>query len=341
MGYGRKIYEAAAAEMERRRLLAEGDAERRRSDFYAQYPEARRLREAMAQNAAGAAKAVVAGGDARRELEKLRQRAGELNRQYDGLLRQAGLTREDLAPRYACAQCRDTGFVDGRLCGCFKALQRRLAYERLNLEAPLDQCTFDTFSLEYYQEDSQAAQQMGSILRVCRQYADNFRPGSPSWLFKGGTGLGKTHLSLAIAGKVLEKGYGVIYGSAQTFAVALERERFLRREEGDPDDTHAQLIGCDLLILDDLGTEIASDYVAAGLYDVVNARMLAGRPTIISTNLDMKALEKRYSERFASRITGYYNKLEFLGGDVRVAKRRRRSAHRDAPSPQNGKRPPS
>ncbi len=325
MGYGKKIYEKAAAQLERRRQAAESAAGQESERFYNLCPEARGLREAMAANAAGAARALLKGGNVREELEKLRARAGELNAQYDKLLAQNGLSRQDVTPRYSCALCKDTGFVDGRMCSCLKQLQRSLAYEALSMDVPLESCTFDTFSLEYCGDDPQARRQMENILNACKSYAQRFRANSPSLLFKGGTGLGKTHLSLAIAGAVIEKGFGVIYGSAQSFAVALEKERFEKRDPADPGDSHSQLLSCDLLILDDLGTEFPSAYVNAALYDVVNTRMLAERPTIISTNLSMKELEDRYSERFASRIAGYYGKLEFLGNDVRVEMRKRKA----------------
>lgn len=328
MGYGKKIYEEARAELERRRQKAEAEAEEKRFAFYQRFPQAGALREAMAKNAAGAAKAVVRGGDVRAEIQRLQERAGQLNAEYDRLLQEAGLSREDISPRYTCPACKDTGLVDGRMCSCFSKLQRRLAYEKLSMDVPLEKCTFSSFSLSYYQEDPRAYQQMENILAACKNYAERFRKNSPSLLFKGGTGLGKTHLSLAIAGTVIEKGYGVIYGSAQNFAVSLEKERFDRRDDGDFGDTHSQLLSCDLLILDDLGTEFPSAYVNAALYDIVNSRMLADKPTIISTNLSMKELEERYSERFASRITGYYGKLEFLGSDIRIEKRKQKHSGR-------------
>ncbi len=326
MGYGKKIYEEARAELERRRQRAEAEARERLEDFYSRCPKARTIREEIASNAAGAAKTVLRGGNVRAEMEKLRSRAAELNREYDGLLAQNGLSRRDVTPQYSCPYCQDAGFTDGRMCSCLKQLQRSLAYEKLSMNVPLERSTFEAFSLDYYRDDDRAYRQMENILRVCRSYAEKFRADSPSLLFKGGTGLGKTHLSLAIAGEVIQKGFGVIYGSAQSFAVALEKERFDRRDPEDLGDTHSQLLACDLLILDDLGTEFSSSYVNAALYDVVNARMLAEKPTIISTNLSMKEMEERYSERFASRIAGYYGKLEFLGGDVRVEMRKRKAA---------------
>ncbi len=326
MGYGKKIYDEAMARLEGRRRQAEAQAGQRLEAFYRQCPQAREVKGQMGSNAAKAAKAVLQGGDVRAELEKLRDRGVALQNEYEALLAGHGLSLASVSPQYACQACRDTGFVDGRMCGCLRQLQRALAYEGLSMRVPLGKSTFENFSLDYYQDDPRACQQMGNVLRVCKDYAARFRGDSSSLLFKGGTGLGKTHLSLAIAGQAIEKGFGVIYGSAQSFAVALEKERFDRPSPDGPGDANSQLVGCDLLILDDLGTEFPSQYVAAALYNVVNSRMLAAKPTIISTNLSMKDLEDRYSERFASRISGYYGKLEFIGTDVRVQMQQRRQA---------------
>ncbi len=324
MGYERKIYEEASAELERRRQIAEGAAREKREAFYARCPEAEAIQEAIASNAAGAAKAVISGGNVREELEKLKSRASKLSEKYDGLLKKEGLTRQDITPRYTCEICSDTGIHDGKMCSCFKELQKSIAYRNLSMDVPLEKSTFASFSLDYYQNDERAYRQMEMIFHSCKSYAERFRSTSPSLLFKGGTGLGKTHLSLAIAGEVIKKGFGVIYGSAQSFALSLEKERFDRRDPSDLSDTQGQLVSCDLLILDDLGTEFPSAYVNAALYDVLNTRMLARKPTIISTNLSLAELEKRYSERFASRISGYYGKYEFLGRDVRIEQQKSR-----------------
>ena len=230
MGYDKKVSDAARAELERRRLLAETTASANQERFFAQCPRAREVRSQMASNAAGAAKAVVLGGSVREELEKRKAKGLALSREYEELLASAGLSREDLEPRYACPDCKDTGYVNGRMCQCLKQLRRAEAYQQLSSDLPLEKCRFDNFLLDYYQPGSRAYTQMEGVLRACRKFAQNFRADSPSILFKGGTGLGKTHLSLAIANVVIEKGFGVVYGSTQSFAVALERERFGREE---------------------------------------------------------------------------------------------------------------
>lgn len=324
MGYGNKTYQAACQELEQRKRQAEEQAELGRERFYELCPRAKEIREEMAQNAAGAAKAVLAGGDVRAEITQMKERGLALKAEFSQLLEQHHFTEADVTPQYQCLLCRDTGFVDGRMCSCLKNLQRRIAYEKLSMSVPLENCTFESFSLDYFKDDDKTRRQMEKVFRACQSYGEKFRADSPSLLFKGGTGLGKTHLSLAIAGKAIEKGFGVIYGSAQTFAVALERERF-DRDMPEDGDTNAQLIECDLLILDDLGTEFPSAYVNAALYNIVNNRMLADKPTIISTNLSLKELEERYSQRFASRVTGYYGKLDFVGRDVRIQKRLRKT----------------
>lgn len=321
MGYGKHIYDLASAELEARRLRAEEAAYANQQRFYAKCPQAEELKYRMAAEAARAAKIVLGGGNVREELTALKERNLRTQQQYRELLRANGLSEKAVLPQYTCSNCKDTGFVDGKMCSCLKELQRKLAYEQLSRSTPLHSCTFENFSLEYYRGNELAYRQMERTLTACRGYAERFHPHSKSILFRGGTGLGKTHLSLAIANKVLEKGYGVVYGSTQNFAVSLEKERFDRIDPEDAGDTNSQLISCDLLILDDLGTEFSSSYVTAALYNVINTRLQSDRPTIISTNLSFKELETRYSERLASRIIGDYAMFEFIGKDVRAQKR--------------------
>ncbi len=330
MGYDKKVADLARAELENRRLRAEGEAQARLEAFHAQCPQALELKHQLASRAAGIARAVMGGGNVRAHLKKLEEESLAISGEYDRLLAGAGLSRRDVTPQYTCPQCRDTGFVDGKMCGCYKQLRRSIAYRQLSENLPLDKSTFASFSLDYYQEDPQALRQMTQVLNTCRSYAQRFRANSSSLLFRGATGLGKTHLSLAIANEAIEKGFGVVYGSAQGFAVALEKERFDREDSG----TGEKLKTCDLLILDDLGTEFASGYVNAALYDILNTRMLGDRPTIVSTNLGFKELEDRYSPRFASRIVGYYGMLEFKGQDVRVQRQLNQSARKGgSPTP--------
>lgn len=320
MGYGKSVYQAAVNELEQRRQKAELSAAENLQAFYGKCRRAEEITAEKASFSAKIAKAVLSGGNAKESLEKLKKQNLALQEEFRALLSQYGFSDEDIAPRYTCAACSDTGFIDGKMCTCLKHLQRAIAYEKLSMNAPLKKCTFDTFSLSYYKDQNRT--HMQRTFDFCKRYADRFTGHSPSLLFRGRTGLGKTHLSLAIANVVIEKGYGVIYGSAQNFAVALEKERFDRTDT--ITDTNSQLLACDFLIIDDLGTEFSSSYVTAALYNIVNTRLLADKPTIISTNLTLKELETKYSERLASRIIGQYGTFEFVGSDVRYQKRRER-----------------
>ncbi|ANU53191.1 ATP-binding protein [Acutalibacter muris] len=317
MSYDKTIAQAARTELERRRSQAEKTARQNLEGFLSNCPRAKEISRELAKNSAGAARAVLSGGNVHEELEQRKKLGLALREEYEELLKAHGLTRHDIEPRYSCSECRDTGFVDGRMCGCHRALRRSIAYRQLSAGLPLEQCTFQSFLLDYYEGDPAAKKRMKEILDTCRKYAENLRPRSSNLLFWGGTGLGKTHLSLAIANAAIEKGFGVVYGSAQKFALAIEKERFSRE---DSVGTANSLKECDLLILDDLGVEFSSPYSDAAIYDVVNERLMAERPTIISTNLDPSGLEKRYGERFASRIVGGYALMRFKGRDVRVQK---------------------
>lgn len=318
MGFSKKIYRAAVAEIAKRKSNAEAMADESLAKFYHLCPRAEEINRERAAKSAAIVKVVLAGGDVRTGLTELKKQSMALKTEYDALLAKHGLSEADVLPQYTCPKCEDTGFVDGKMCICLKSLQRDIAYRELSTELPLSASTFDSFSLDYYKNpsDREAAERM---ISYCIKYAESFNAHSRSLLFLGATGLGKTHVSLAIANEAVSKGYGVIYGSTQSFAVSIERERFDRDVEND---TVSQLTDCDLLIIDDLGTEFPSAYVNAAIYDIVNTRLLSNRPTIISTNLSLRELEKSYSERFVSRIVGNFTAFEFKGNDIRKEKRR-------------------
>ncbi|HIS69510.1 MAG TPA: ATP-binding protein [Candidatus Gallacutalibacter stercoravium] len=326
MSYSKAVYEAATNILTQRRREAQAGAEQRRRDLYARFPRAEEIERELSSTAVRAARSVLNHGNVAQELRQLKESNLALQRELAGLLQSANLPQDYLEPHFACAACKDTGYIDGRMCACLRQLLRNEAYRRLNALSPLSLSTFDNFSLEYYdtaplrEGAASPRRRMEDILGYCQRYAQSFSPASPNLLLQGATGLGKTHLSLAIANAAIEKGFGVVYGSTQNIVSKLEKERFGRGAEED-EDSEAHLISCDLLILDDLGTEFTTSFSTAAVYNCINSRIMAGRPTIISTNLSMRELEKSYSERFVSRIMGHYVRLEFLGRDVRQRRR--------------------
>lgn len=325
MGYSRQVYMEAENELNRRHSEAVGCAQQRLDDFYAVCPEAEDVRRRIASTASQAAKAVLRGTDVRASLEALKAENLGLQRRFAELLAEHGFARADIEPQYVCPKCEDTGYVDGRMCACHRALLRQIAYENLNRISPLTLSTFEDFSLDYYSDAPVEGrrsdrEQMRYILDYCKRYAEGFSAKSGNLFFTGATGLGKTHLSLAIASAAIDKGFGVVYGTAQNFAVSLERERFSRADENGGD-TLELLNECDLLILDDLGMEISSSYITAMIYNIIDTRIMLAKPTIISSNLSMQELEKRYNERFVSRVLGFYDRMPFRGKDIRAKRK--------------------
>ena len=238
------------------------------------------------------------------------------------ILKSVNLPEDYLELNYRCKKCSDEGYVDGIMCDCMKKMMKKEVYNELNKMSPLELSSFENFSLDFYSDTPQPnseltpKKRMAKILEFCKKYASQFKKNSPSLLMTGSTGLGKTHLSLAIAKEVIEKGFGVIYGSAQNIISKMEKEKF-RGYQNSSDETERHYIDCDLLIIDDLGTEYLTSFSSAAIYNIVNSRIMMNKPTIISTNLSMKELEKNYSQRMVSRIIGNNIRLEFLGSDIR------------------------
>lgn len=249
----------------------------------------------------------------------------EITARQKALLLENGFSADHLQPRFVCPLCKDTGRMNGKICSCVQELLKKYRREEINSASPLSLCTFESFSLQYYstEEDPRShlipREHMADIAEYCRDYADNFGPGSPSVMMMGSAGLGKTHLALAIAGKVLEKGADVLYVSAQNAFSQIENEKFADRENG----FLQALLHAELLIVDDLGTEFLSPFILAELYDLVNTRMLRRLPTIYTTNMNSaKAIAARYTEKIASRLFGGCQLLHFFGPDIRMEQNR-------------------
>ncbi len=217
------------------------------------------------------------------------------------MLTENGYPENYLDISYNCNKCQDTGYSGGEFCECFKKLCGSLSASELNKNAQLKLSSFDTFSLSYYKGEDYFT--MERILNFAKRYSENFSPASESILMFGKTGLGKTHLSLAIANRVLEKGYSVIYDSIINILRNIEREHFSREHSSEMLNL---VMESELLILDDLGTEYETPFYNATVYNIINTRLNSGRPTIISTNLDYAGIRRRYDERVVSRITAVY-----------------------------------
>lgn len=219
-----------------------------------------------------------------------------------------------------CNTCRDTGYVNGKICDCIHTAAKNLLIADLSASLPLQNCRFENFDLNYYQntdvDGANPRKRMTAILKLCKEYVISFNPkGSESLLFMGDTGLGKTHLTLAITYELLNRGFDVIYGAAYNLFSEMETEHF----SGHTNTKYNAAINCDLLVIDDLGGEFVSPYIQSLLYNIINTRDLSGKPTIINTNLAMGDIAARYTPRVASRLIKYTAK-KFIGSDIRQLK---------------------
>lgn len=319
MAYSREIYESAMAELNRRRVEARTRAAALRDRMIAKHPRLSDIEREMASASMQVARAVLDGGNVTATVNRIRERNLALQQEMADILQGEGCSVPNFSPQYACPACEDTGYADGHVCDCLANLLKEEACRRLSDMAHMKLTSMDELQLKYYPDtpDAQGSmtvrERMKGILEFCRAYADGFSTNSRSLLFRGPTGTGKTHISLAIARAAAEKGYSVVYGPAQMLLHQLERERFGKAEG----DSEGAMLACDLLILDDLGCEFGSSFTVAALYNIVNSRILSGLPTIISTNLDQAQLQERYGDPIVSRLNGEYIPLIFAGRDIR------------------------
>lgn len=325
MPYSNELLVKAKEKLAERRLSALRAADYKREQLYLQEPRLREIDRELSQIGIDTAKTVLKGSDPALSMEELAARSLRLQNEYDEILGRIGLQPSVTEPVFACEKCSDTGYIEQDnctvVCDCLKKLMSDLACERLNAASPLQLCTFDSFRLDYYSDQPDASgavpfNRMSKIFNYCRDYADNFSLSSRSIVMRGATGLGKTHLSLAIANEVIRKGMSVVYVSAPDILSKLEREHFSYRYR-DEEDTFDSLLKCDLLIIDDLGTEFVTPFTVSAVYNLFNSRILSGKPMIMNTNLTVNELLSTYSQRFVSRMMGSCDKLEFIGEDIR------------------------
>ncbi len=324
MSYSKNTYLLAQGKIEKRRKDAEEALEMRRADAYIKIPKLVEIQSRIAMLGAEAVSAISKGAQAPAYIAKLAEESLAAQAERKQLLIQAGLPENYLEAQYTCNICNDTGVTEDGICTCQREMLIATAKDEIEKYAPLRRSTFESYSLKYYPEQSDASgvspqKRMGEIATFCKDYASDFSTDSPSLFMHGATGLGKTHLSLSIANEAIERGYGVIYGSAPNMFGTLEREHFGRQYNNER--TYEQdLLETDLLIIDDLGVEFSTQFTVSCVYNIINSRILSRKPTIISTNLTARELEDKYTQRITSRIIGNFISLKFVGKDIRQLK---------------------
>ena len=325
MAYSTEVVKRARERLAQAKEDRESENRQHLAEAYAKIPRIRQIDMELRRTMAQAAQAAfLQGSDGRELLEQARQ-------QNLGLQQE----RRELVERYfeegfldespICSLCGGSGYVGANMCECLRELCRQEQKREVSILSGGRE-SFSQFRLEYYPD--RLDPKCGAIprevmelnLQICRRYALNFSEFSGNLLFVGNTGLGKTFLSACIARTVADRGFSVAYETASGLFAKLERARFepseeIRRETD-------RFLNCDLLILDDLGTEMPGVFVTSALYSLLNDRLLLGRPMVISTNLNIDEIGRRYNPQIASRLHGNFTRLTFVGEDIRVLKDR-------------------
>ena len=325
MGYSQEVVRKARARLAQAREDRESENRQHLAEAYAKVPRLREIDMELRRTMARAAQAAfLQGSDGREQLEKVRLENLNLQRE-----------REALAARYfepgylddspVCSICGGSGYVGTNMCECLRELCRQEQKKEVSILSGSRE-SFSQFRLDYYPDkfDSRFGASPRTImernLEKCRRYALTFTSNSGNLLFVGGTGLGKTFLAACTARAVADRGCSVVYEPAGHLFAKLEQAKFTPNEENRRE--AARFTECDLLIIDDLGTEMPGQFVTAALYSLLNDRLLMGKPMLITTNLNVDEMGRRYSPQIASRIYGGFTGLTFVGEDIRVLKNR-------------------
>ncbi len=326
MAYSNEVVRKARAELASRKADHESRTLARLHDAYAKVPRIREIDMLLRKSMALAMQTVFqTGSDAKAAMEEVKQANLALQAEKKALI-EANFGPGYLDETPICPKCGGSGYIGSYMCSCLRELCRQQQEKEVALLAN-DGQHFGAFRLDYYSDrpDPKTGISPRAIMArgydICRDYAEHFSPASGNLLFNGGTGLGKTFLSACIAREVAAKGYSVAYETASHLFSKLEKNRFHPDEE--TAEQVKRLNECDLLIIDDLGTELPGQFVTAALYTLVNDRLLAGKPMVISTNLTIDEVGQRYSPQIRSRLQGSFQLLPFVGQDIRVLLNRR------------------
>jgi len=323
-----KVLARAKSLYENEKSHRQRELDRRRAEIYDLLPEARQIESRLRQLVINAAQEALAyDGDPEAQIDSIARESLDLQIRLSELLVGLGYPYDWLDENPACGKCGDRGYTNMRMCSCLKDLYDSEMTAQLSSLLKLGEETFETFDLGYYSPEPapdtsiSPRKWMETIYLTCKNYADKFGKSSPNLLFQGDTGLGKTFLSASIARVVAGRGYSVVYDTAVSAIEVFENQKFRREESEDPDAEARRYLDCDLLILDDLGTEMTTAFTTSALYNLINTRLITGKKTIISTNLKQQELLRKYSPQIVSRLEGEYHTLTFVGSDIRLLKK--------------------
>lgn len=317
-------YDEIFREYDARQLRNQRTLEARTKEAYARSPKLLEIDRSIAECSVASAKRLLDGDE--NALAELKEQLNAFRKEKQALLQTLGYPDNYFEPDYTCPDCKDTGYIDGVRCHCFKQQAIDLIYTQSNIKDILKTENFSTFSYDYYSDDEvnpttglTSLATAKAAVATCREFIEQFDTNFSNILFYGDTGIGKTFLSNCIAKELLDSGHSVIYFTAFQLFDILSKGVF--EKDADAIAAHQNIFDCDLLIIDDLGTELANSFTTSQLFLCLNERILRKKSTLISTNLSMNQIADIYSERVLSRISNSYSIIKLFGDDIRMKKR--------------------
>ncbi len=325
----------ALTKIEQRHRDNEREADRRHDEFMRTHPDMSELFSRRRKANASYHLALIRDGAESAKVAAAKQELDDARTAWAEGMAKLGLAPDALEVKYTCPTCKDKGWIGANMCQCLEQMCVNVQREALTKRMVIAGQSFETFDLSWYstQPDQRymmpPREAMEYILKRCKSYVANFDAGEPgiqakNLILMGEPGLGKTFLSTCIANEVSKRGFSVVYETAGNIFGAFEEEQFGRRDEdwAEAKENKRRCLDCDLLVLDDLGCELTTKFVVKVLYDIVNDRQNKGLGTVISTNLCLPDIDRRYSPAIASRLEGYYDRCMFFGEDIRKLKKR-------------------
>lgn len=319
---------------ERARDINRSLLESRREEVYRAIPGFRELSDSVSALSVASARRMLEGDEG--ALSDLHKQLAEISSRRKQLLAQNGFPADYLEPIYNCPDCRDTGYIissDGlrQKCHCFRQQEISILYAQSHIQGMIAKENFSTLSYDYYQGDDR--RRFETAVQICKKFIRTFKDDYQNLFFYGTVGTGKSFLSGCVAGELLKMGQSVIYFSASSLFDTLARYSFDTGSKDALHDLYEDFYNCDLLIIDDLGTEITNSFVTSQLFSCLNERCLRNNSTLISTNLSLEELRDRYSDRIFSRITSSFTLCKLTGPDIRILKKRMANSPLSAMAP--------
>ena len=327
MALNNSQYDEIFRSYDAKQLKAQHDLEKRTKAAYERSPELKSIDASIAETSVACARRLLDGDS--KALNELKQALSKLRKQKKALMEELSLPDDYFEAVYVCPDCKDTGYINGKPCHCFRQQAIDLIYTQSNIREVLTRENFSTLTFDYYSDQivnpvtglSSLATARSAVAK-CHEFIDQFDTSFANLYFYGDTGIGKTFLSNCIAKELLDSGHSVIYFTAFQLFDILSKGVF--EKDADAIAAHQNIFDCDLLIIDDLGTELANSFTTSQLFLCLNERILRRKSTIISTNLNMNQIADIYSERVLSRISSSYTLIKLFGDDIRLKKRSRK-----------------